>query len=210
MGHYLLREGTTRRFTYQQLGQLESSLGRLLRCGWRAFSSDYIALACTGLGGEGTPRQGAAGKKHAVSWVQLIIVAWSRYMFIVTFNIWILQSLGVREKALTRIPQKWAGVTTQAGKELNSPWIRKWPPTHIPAWEIPRTEEPGGLRSTSHKESDNLVTKQRDIYSSVNHYLEFSSAFYFPWNKIIFWCFYIGLIFCVLNSNSNPNTSLIM
>ena len=154
MGHYLLRGGTTRRFTYQQLGQLESSLGWLLRCGWRASSSDCIALACTGLGGEGTPRQGAARKKHAVSWVQLILVAWSRYMFIVTFNIWILQSLGVRGKALTRIPQKWAGVTTQAGKELNPPWTRKWPPTHIPAWEIPRTEQPGGLRSTSHRESD--------------------------------------------------------
>ena len=27
----------------------------------------------------------------------------------------------------------------------------------IPAWEIPRTEEPGGLQSTGHEESD--VTK---------------------------------------------------
>ena len=153
MGHYLLREGTTRRFTYQQLGQLESSLGQLLRCGQRASSSDCIALASTGLGGEGTPRQGAAGKKHAVSWVQLIIVAWSRYMFIVTFNIWILQSLGVREKSTNQNSPTVDRVTTQAGKELNPPWTRKWPPTHIPAWEIPRTEEPGGLRSISHRES---------------------------------------------------------
>jgi len=26
------------------------------------------------------------------------------------------------------------------------PWRRKWQPTHILAWEIPRTEEPGGLK----------------------------------------------------------------
>ena len=27
-------------------------------------------------------------------------------------------------------------------------------PSSIVAWEIPRTEEPGGLQSTGHKESD--------------------------------------------------------
>lgn len=108
-----------------------------------------VALACTGLVGKAHQDREALLGKH-VSWY-MILVAWSRYMFIVTFNIWILQSLGVRGKALTRIPQKWAGVTTQAGKELNPPWTRKYTHSFLPGNLTDRAT--WWTTSTSHTES---------------------------------------------------------
>ena len=64
--------------------------------------------------------------------------------------------------------------------------LKKEMTTHssVLAWEIPWTEEPGGLQSGTAKESDNLVNKQQQyththththiffIHSSVNRHLD--------------------------------------
>ena len=40
----------------------------------------------------------------------------------------------------------------------------------IPAWEIPRTEEPGGLQSTgSQRARHDLVTKQQQLQQQTTH-----------------------------------------
>ena len=42
------------------------------------------------------------------------------------------------------------------------PWRRKWQPTPVGSWEIPWTEEPGGLQSTGFQRFvHNWVTKQQ-------------------------------------------------
>ena len=67
--------------------------------------------------------------------------------------------------AVHAVTKKWTNLATeQQRKECGFnpwveklPWRRKWQPTNILVWEIPWTEEPGGIQSTGvAKESDAL------------------------------------------------------
>ena len=80
---------------------------------------------------------------------------------------------------------------------------RKWQPTPVFLPEKSQGQRslvgcsPWGCRRVGH---DLAAKQQRDVCSQVNQtvycvYFGFSSAFCFPWSKMIFWCVFIGLIF---------------